>query len=446
MRRDTLSRRSVLGAAAGFTLASASAASVVGGAIQNEGGNVSRDTVVIREGTAEETTAYVVTADTEGPTALVVGGMHGNETAGYTAAGQIADWTIDAGTLVVIPEANAVAIEGGTRNDEEGNNLNRQFSQGETPGTELARDIWNVVSEYDPDIMIDLHESTGIYADDPMDGVGQAIFRSSGTEATNAAADAVDYINRDYIEDSNLAFQTGPFSLPGTDPSGLLAHKAARDLDADGFLVETLSTGVELQTRVQWHTAIVERLLEDELLLDDSGSGSTPDEPVDDEPAESESESEEPAESESESEEPAESEPESEEPAESESEPEEPVDDDADDEAEAASNEDGDEASDDGESAGNESPTAQIDVRPAWVNETALKPGQTITLDASGSSDPDGELVDYEWCIDKGASFDKTGETIEVTIGSPGEHPVTLRIVGDDGSTDTTQITLETNC
>lgn len=417
MRRDTLSRRSVLSVAAGFTLASASAASVVGGAIQNDGGSVSRDTVVIREGTAEETTAYVVTADTEGPTALVVGGMHGNETAGYTAAGQIADWTIDAGTLVVIPESNAVAIERGTRNDEEGNNLNRQFLEGETPETALARDIWNVVSEYDPDIVIDLHESTGIYAGDPMDGVGQAIFRSDSTEAVEAAADAVGYVNRNYVNDPNLAFQTGPFSAPDTDPSGLLTHKAARDLDADGFLAETVSTDVELQTRVQWHTAIVERLLEDELLLDDSGSGSTPDEPVDEEPEESESE------------------------------PEEPVDDDADDEAEAASNEDGDEASDDdGESAVNESPTAQIDVRPTWVDETALEPGQTITLDASGSSDPDGELVDYEWRIGKDGSFDKTGETIEVTIGSPGDHPVALRIVDDDGSTDTTQITLETNC
>jgi len=134
MRRDSLSRRSVLGATAGFALASASAAGVVGGAIQNEEGSVSRDSIVIREGTDEETTAYVTTADTDGPTAIVVGGMHGNETAGYTAAGRIADWTIDAGTLVAIPETNAVAIERGTRNDDEGNNLNRQFSEGRRRG------------------------------------------------------------------------------------------------------------------------------------------------------------------------------------------------------------------------------------------------------------------------------------------------------------------------
>ncbi|MFC6767239.1 PKD domain-containing protein [Natrinema soli] len=420
MRRDSLSRRSVLGATAGFALASASAASVVSGAIQNEEGSVSRDSIVIREGTDEETTAYVTTADTDGPTAVVVGGMHGNETAGYTAAGQIADWTIDAGTLVAIPEANAVAIERGTRNDDEGNNLNRQFSGGETPETELARAIWEVVSEYDPDILIDLHESTGIYAGDPMDGVGQAIFHSSGDEATDAAADAADYVTRNYVNDSNLAFQTGPFSLPDTDPSGLLAHKAARDLNADGFLAETVSTDVELETRVQWHTAIVERLLEGELLLEDSDSGSTPKEQVNEEPAESEPD---PEESGGDSE-----------------------NDDGGDGG--ASDDDGDETSSgaDEETPDCESPSAQIEALPMWTNESMLEPGQTVTLDASGSSDPDGELVDYEWCVGEDGSFDETGESIEVTISAPGEHPVALRVVDDDGSTDTDRITLATNC
>jgi|AntDeeMetagen134_2_1112570.scaffolds.fasta_scaffold00375_9 hypothetical protein len=427
MRRDSLSRRSVLGATAGFALASASAAGVVGGAIQNEEGSVSRDSIVIREGTDEETTAYVTTADTDGPTAIVVGGMHGNETAGYTAAGRIADWTIDAGTLVAIPETNAVAIERGTRNDDEGNNLNRQFSEGETPGTALARAIWEIVSEYDPDILIDLHESTGIYAGDPMDGVGQAVFHSSGDEAA-AAADAADYVTRNYVDDPTLAFQTGPFSMPNTEPSGLLAHKAARDLNADGFLAETVSTNVELETRIQWHTAIVERLLEGELLLEDSDSGSPPEDPVDEEPAESEPEPE--------------------------PEPE-PVDNDVDDDTEASGNEDGDEASnedgdessgDDSAATSNESPAANIEVSSAQTSETALDLGQTVTLDASRSSDPNGELVDYEWCVGNDGSFDETGKTIEVTVSAPGEHPVVLRVVDDGGSTATDRITLATNC
>ncbi|WP_175416416.1 PKD domain-containing protein [Natrinema versiforme] len=406
MRRDTLSRRSVLTLTSGFALASAGVASVVGNSAQNDEGTVSRESIVIREGTEEETTAYVTTADAEGPTAVVVGGMHGNEVAGYTAAGRIAEWTIDAGTLVAIPEANAAAIDRGTRNDAEGNNLNRQFPESETPDTELARAIWDVVSEYDPDVIVDLHESTGIYAGDPMDGVGQAIFHSAGEAATDAAADAADYVTQTAVDDPEFAFEIGPFSEPETDPSGLLAHKTARDLNADGFLAETLSTDVELETRVQWHTAIVERLLEGELLLDESDTGSASDDPTGEEPSESEPD-------------------------------EEPADDESGDDTDDS---DGEEA------ASNESPVARIDLLPTWRSESALEPGETVTLDASNSDDPDGELVRYEWCIGDHGSFDETGETVEVTVSADGDHPVALRVVDDDGSTDIDRLTLSTNC
>ncbi|WP_175417035.1 succinylglutamate desuccinylase/aspartoacylase family protein [Natrinema pallidum] len=277
MRRDTLSRRSVLAATGGLTLITTGVASVVSDTARDDSGDSSRDSIVVRGGTAEETTVSVTTGAADGPTAVVVGGMHGNEVAGYTAAGRIADWSIDAGTLVTIPEANTVAIERGTRTDDEGTNLNRQFPDGETPGTRLARALWDVVSESDPDILIDLHESTGLYAGDPVDGVGQAIFHSAGDDATAAAADAAEYVTETRVDDPALAFQTGPFSEPDTEPTGLLAHKAARDLDADGFLVETRSTDIALETRVQWHTAIVDRLLERERLLNDEPS----EEPVD---------------------------------------------------------------------------------------------------------------------------------------------------------------------
>lgn len=416
MRRDTLSRRSVLTLTSGFALASAGVASVVGNTAQGDEGTVSRETIVIREGTEEETTAYVTTADTEGPTAVVVGGMHGNEVAGYTAAGRIAEWTIDAGTLVAIPEANAVAIERGTRNDAEGNNLNRQFPESETPETELARAIWGVISEYDPDVIVDLHESTGIYAGDPMDGVGQAIFHSAGEAATDAAADAADYVTRTAVDDPDLAFEIGPFSDPETDPAGLLAHKTARDLNADGFLAETLSTDVALETRVQWHTAIVERLLEGELLLDDSDTGGTSDEPAAEEPTDSEPD-----------------EPGDEEPADAESD-------------ESADDGSSDDDSDSQATSADESPIARIELLPTWRSETALEPGETVTLDASQSRDPDGELVRYEWCIGDHGSFDETGETVEVTISAKGDHPIALRVVDDDGSTDIDRLTLSTNC
>jgi len=391
MRCEILSRRSVLAGTAGTMFAGAGATGVVGESIDGDEGPISRDSFVIREGTAEATTVYVTTADAAGPTAIVVGGVHGNEVAGYRAAEQIAHWPIDAGRLVTIPEANAAAIERGTRNAGDGNDLNRQFHEGEPPETKLARAIWGVVREYDPDILIDLHESTGIYAGDPVDGVGQAIFHSGSEAATDAAADAANYVTGNHVDDPDLAFQLGSFSSPDASPQGLLVHKAARDLGAESFLAETLSD-VALETRVQWHTTIVDRLFQDELLL----NGSPPQESVEEE-------------------------------------------------AETQSEAEGDDGT---EEADSNAPTARLQVLPTWTDETTLEPGQAITLDASRSRDPDGEIVRYEWRVGENGAFDETGETLEVTIGpnGDGEHPVALRVVDESGRTDTDEVTLSTGC
>ena len=404
MQWNPLSRRSVLSLAGGCALAGAGMAAVGGAQERDDGNGLSRDSFVIREGTAEETTVYVTSADADGPTAVVVGGVHGNEVAGYTAAGAIADWEIGAGTLVTIPEANAVAIERGTRTDDDGVDLNRQFPEGSEPETALARALWNVLVEYEPDIVIDLHESTGIYANDPVDGVGQAIFHSGGAAAADAT-DAARYVTRTHVDDQDLSFLTGPFSSPNSDPSGLFVHKAARDLGADAFLAETLSTDVPLETRVRWHSAIVERLLTDELRLEATGGESAPDEG-------DESDG---------------------------------TDGDEADGDESESDDGDDETGGENESSDGDSPVAVIETCPGSVDERALEPGQTVELDASGSCARGGEIVRYEWDVGQTAQFDETGRTIDVTVGANARDAVVLRVVRDDGATDTASITLSSD-
>ncbi|WP_265110945.1 PKD domain-containing protein [Halosolutus halophilus] len=402
MGRDRLSRRTALTLTASSALTTVGVARTDDGTADTADDNVSRDSFVVREGTDQETTAYVTTADADGPTVVVVGGLHGNEIAGYVAAGEIADWPIDAGRLVTIPEANAVAIDRGTRTDDEGVDLNRQFPEGSEPAMDLARAIWGVLTEYDADVVVDLHESTGIYAGDPVDGVGQAIFHSEGDAVAETAADAIDYTNRNYVDDPALSFQRGPFSGPDSEPNGLLVHKAARDLGADSYLVETLSTDVDLGTRVQWHSVITERLVRDELFPDGVPENDhVPEDTVDEEPSE-------------------------EYPDEEPDEPENLADDSPDE-------------------TDRESPIARINTVPTWAPGLDLEPGRTITLDASCSCAPDGELVCYEWRIGQDGSFDETGETIDVTIGANGDHPIVLRVTDDAGLTDTAEITLSTD-
>ncbi|MFP8953663.1 succinylglutamate desuccinylase/aspartoacylase family protein [Natrialbaceae archaeon A-arb3/5] len=425
MQRKPTSRRSVLSLTAGIAAANLGIAAVGGDTDEPTDSTVTRDSFSIMAGTVHETTVYTTEASADGPTAVVIGGIHGNEVAGYAAARDVAEWPIDAGTLVTIPEANAVAIERETRVGDDGTDLNRQFRTDEEPGTELARALWDVVTDYEPDIVIDLHESTGIYAGDPVDGVGQAIFHSRDDTAASMASEAADSVTRTAVDDPELAFQTGTFSGPESDPTGLLVHRAARDLNADAFLVETLSTGVDLETRVSWHSAIVEQLVAAALFPEDThANGGAPiedgDDSAEDEPSEDESTDDPDEPSEDESDDPGEDDP-------------------GEDESEENRDEDAEER--DGTTDGS-SPVAKIRTDLDGADEATVEPGTTVHLDASCSFAPDGELVAYEWCVHDDDVYDVDGETIEVTVSARGEHPVELRVVDDAGETATAEIHL----
>src|SRR6056297_1301616 len=198
--------------------------------------DLARDSFTIMTGTERETTVYVTSAAESGPTVLVVGGMHGNEDAGYLAAEEIRSWSIERGTLVTIPRANAAAVEADRRSTVDGYDLNRQFPVGSTPETELARAIWGVVEEYDPDEVLDLHESTGIWDGDMIGGVGQTIFRSWDEEAETEAPAAAEYVNENYDSRDGYEFSVEPLGLSDSTSTDLLAPKAARDAGAVAYL------------------------------------------------------------------------------------------------------------------------------------------------------------------------------------------------------------------
>jgi hypothetical protein len=63
----------------------------------------------------------------------------------------------------------------------------------------------------------------------------------------------------------------------------------------------------------------------------------------------------------------------------------------------------------------------------------------TVTLDASGSHDPDGALVSYQW-IQDGAAI-ASGRTVSVSLGL-GAHTITLRVTDDDGASADDQVTV----
>jgi hypothetical protein len=80
----------------------------------------------------------------------------------------------------------------------------------------------------------------------------------------------------------------------------------------------------------------------------------------------------------------------------------------------------------------NQLPLVQLVATPATVAV-----GQQLTLDATGSSDPDGTVDHYEWDRDADGSFERpTGLTSTVTAGpypNPGPLVLRVRVVDDSG-------------
>ncbi len=82
-----------------------------------------------------------------------------------------------------------------------------------------------------------------------------------------------------------------------------------------------------------------------------------------------------------------------------------------------------------------DSPAAVIDA------PESAPAGSELTVEATNSSTPFGEIVSYEWTIDDESH---TGERVTTEINDPGETTIELTVENDAGDTDTTTTTLTT--
>lgn len=231
-----------------------------------------RNTYSIMEGTVYETTVHVLESAAAGPTAVVLGGMHGNETGGVEAAHIATEYDVGRGDLVIIPETNKPAVEDGTREGPNGD-LNRQFPVGEEPTTEIARAVWGVLREHDPDYVIDMHTSKAVYRLHDV-GVGQVVFPHGGRDAIEAAHAATEQVNQQYLAEllgdelpEGYAFQPvyGEYELPHMDREEedlLLVPKAASDLGVGGWVTEVTYRGFDLEEVTFLHDRLTSALLE----------------------------------------------------------------------------------------------------------------------------------------------------------------------------------------
>lgn len=80
----------------------------------------------------------------------------------------------------------------------------------------------------------------------------------------------------------------------------------------------------------------------------------------------------------------------------------------------------------------NQPPVAIIE-----VSDTSPLTGQEVHFDAGESFDPDGEIINYEW------SLDRSRESFHHVFQEPGSHTVELTVMDDQGATATDTIVID---
>lgn len=215
-------------------------------------------------GTDLETELYIIRAETEGPTVLVVGGVHGNEQAGFIAAAGVVSWTIEKGTLLVIPRANVWGIDAWRRETGDGYDLNRAFP-GDAAGNDaqrIAAAIYGVIEAYEPDWLLDLHESGNFHVRD-HNRLGQTLIAGVELETFSTSLSVYEklnslLVNSPYYEKygEDLLFQ-----IVQPPAAGSTAGEAGR-YDVSAVTVET-TTRLDIEERVFQQLLVVNLYLEE---------------------------------------------------------------------------------------------------------------------------------------------------------------------------------------
>ena len=212
----------------------------------------------LRRETPQATPVVRIRTGTPGPTILILGGMHGDEVAGYRAANTVTTWAMTAGTVVVIPRANVPAIDRGTRTSSSDVDLNRQFPLDAPPSTPLAKQLYNCVVRHEPALVVDLHSSQGIWGEG---GFGQAIFHSGDDTVANTLESVVAALNETVIPEARLPEYAYQAVESDGEPPGLFVTKVAHSLGTPACLHEVAEVDLDVSTQVAWTEAVVAHLL-----------------------------------------------------------------------------------------------------------------------------------------------------------------------------------------
>ena len=147
--------------------------------------DIPAEEVMLAPGTEYATPMIVIRSAVPGPTLMVVGGVRGNDPSGPAAADVAAGFRVDAGTLIVLPRANAKAVRAGVAFVNPDGDLNRQFpaSSTDTPKGVLASAIFDALKKHNVDWLLDMQEAAG-YRSTTAGSLGNTLIHVAGDVTT----------------------------------------------------------------------------------------------------------------------------------------------------------------------------------------------------------------------------------------------------------------------
>lgn len=212
----------------------------------------------LAKGTKYATKLYIIESGKPGPVVMIVGGVHGNERAGYTAAAKVKDWDIKKGTLLVLPQANVLAVDKKVRYISSQGDLNRDFPQSSVQSADntISKAIWSAVKKHKVEWLMDMHEGYDYYKNKSTSSVGQSLiyYPSSGTK--KVASKIVNTLN------GGISSSYKKFSLLQYPVKGSLARAAGQYLGVKGFIFETCDNP-SLSVRVNYQQKAARTMLKE---------------------------------------------------------------------------------------------------------------------------------------------------------------------------------------
>lgn len=205
------------------------------------------------EGTELELSVTLLEGTAEGPTVYIVGGVHGDEPAGWYAGELLKKTTLQAGRVYILSPVNRYGADHDRRTTRSDRDINRSFP-GDPAGNDaqqIACAVFQDISQKKPDLVLDLHEARN--HGENRDDLGNSLI------CLDVAT--VDELVFALLGETELA--SGPLDLFGSPPEGSLNAEVSRTLCIPVLTLETpraepLAVRVRTQLRVteyvlQWY-------------------------------------------------------------------------------------------------------------------------------------------------------------------------------------------------